>query len=53
MGCSTSSNTSKLIGENGPVAARSMNRRCQADRWDAEALARVRVTPGTSYVPTN
>ena len=53
MGYSTSSNTFRVIGENGPVAARSMTRRSQAERWDAEALAKARVGPGTSYVPTH
>ena len=53
MGYNTSSDTFRIIGENGQVSSRSMTRRSQAERWNAEALARVRVAPGTSYVPVN
>ena len=53
MGYNTSSNTFRIIGENGQVASRSMTRRSQAETWNAEALARVRVAPGASYVLVN
>ena len=35
------------------VRCRTIRRVPEADRWNAEALGRVRVTPGTSYVPVN
>ena len=53
MGYNIYSNTFKIVGESGLVASRSMTRRSQAERWNAEALARVQVAPGTSYVPAN
>ena len=51
MGYNLHSNTFRILGESGAVAPRSMTRRSQAERWNAEALARVRVTPDTSYTP--
>ena len=51
LGYSTGSNTFRVIGEHGLVAARSMTRRSQEARWSADALAKIRVIPGSHYVP--
>ena len=52
MGYSTSSNTFRVVGADSRiVAARSMTRRSLAERWNAKALADIRVAPGTGYTP--
>ena len=53
MGYNIYSNTFRIVGGSGQAASGSMTRMSNAERWNAEALARVRVAPGTSYVPVN
>jgi hypothetical protein len=51
LGYSTGSNTFRVFGEQGLVAARSMTRRSHADRWSADALSKIQIIPGSHYVP--
>ena len=51
LGYSAGSNTFRVIGDQGLVAARSMTRRSHDARWSAEALAKIRVIASTQCVP--
>ncbi len=48
LGYNTSSSTFRLYTSNGPVDARSVTRRPQSERWNAEELAKVKTLPGAA-----
>ena len=52
LGRNAGSNTLRVVNKQGDlVAARSMTRRSHEAMWSADALAKIRVAPVTSYVP--